>query len=391
MAGNNSITALLGSLVDASNNDGSKSYMTRVHQGIDPETTALAQHYAQNAQAKQLENQGAVAARDALSEAGRNGITNPLQLFGKVAAVNPGYLKDYATAASANPLGFALQQPQPGGDGQPTPLSSLQGDDLLKALPPQIASQIKGYSEGRIPFNPRLAATTQGQTLLGLITQYDPSFDTTDVTKRAQTAKSFAPGGKDRANINAIETALNTLALLHDTNEKLGGPSEQGILNKPLNVIRNIGLGAEGDDNLYRYDKLSKDAADEVTKAIIANGGTGADREERHKGLSSSNPVNARRTVIKASVDELMQRLNPVADSYNTGMGKNSSGVQLMTPQAQAAYKKVMGEDPQLTKVTGDANQNVTTNASSASPAPKVLYNAKGQKATLTNGKWVIE
>src|ERR1700761_6824899 len=100
------------------------------------EKGALADYYQQQALAKQQEVATNAATLQALSEAKQNGITNPLQLYAEAAKVNPDYLKNYASMAQSNPLGFALQgggQQATAGQAQQQSLSDLKGDDLLKA------------------------------------------------------------------------------------------------------------------------------------------------------------------------------------------------------------------------------------------------------------------
>lgn len=349
-------------------------------------------------QAAQLQLETQKNALAALAKMREQGVNNPQQILNSLASIDPQYAEKAAQLQSQNPLASLIQGSGNGAgntanENAPS-IDTLTGDDLLKALPPAIASQVKGISEGKIQLPGGLGGKGQAlrQQLLQLVTQYDPGFDAVNYNKRAQTAKSFAPGGKDRQNINSIETALNTLSLLHDTNDKLGGVDNLSILTTPANVIRNKTLSASSDNDLARYNKLAKDAADEVTKAIVSNGGTGADRDTRFKALSADQSPSARKAVIQASVDELMQRLNPVAESFNSGMGVTKNGIQLLTPQAQKSYTKVMGTAPELTMATGDQTQDVSTNSSENSSQIKegvTATNPKtGEKVVFKDGKW---
>lgn len=362
--------------------------LTRFNNAVDP---VAAQERAQ-AQAEQ-------SALAALASNRQQGITDPTANLRTIGQYVPQYTQAAAQAQAQNPLAAILQPTggtgggSGGGNGGGIP-ADLVGEDFLgalKAKAPSIANQVKAIAEGRqAPPSGYAMKSGYGQTMMALVSQYDPSFDQTNPLKRMQTAKSFAPGGKDRQNINAIETAINTLSLLNDTNEKLGDAGNWGPLSTTANSVKNAVLSGSGDTDLARYNKLAKDAADEVTKAIIANGGTGGDREERFKGFSANNTKDARKAVITASIDELMQRLNPVADSYNQAMGKSTPGIQLLTPQAQKAYAKTIGSAPQLTEATGNPAQDVTTNATdSAQQAPIIVNPKTGEKMTLQGGKWV--
>lgn len=341
MAGN-SISALIGSLVDAASPGAPPSYFTRVHQGIDPEANALAQYYTQNAQKQQMSNQAMQGSLAALADANQQGISNPMQLFGKVAATNPEYLKDYATAAATNPLGFALQQPQSG--GQPNPIASLQGGDLLKALPPQIASTIKGYSEGRIPFNARLAATPQGQTMLGLITQYDPTFDTADPTSRSKTRASFTSGA-DANNVAALNTAMAHAASLKEAYNNLDN-GDYPLLNKVENRVSI----ATGDKKVQEAasDVAAKGHAlsGELAKVFRSTGMAEADIKAWEDKLDVNATPSQQKATLNAAMDLMDGRLQALSEKYNQGLGQSKQGIELLSPKARDAYMKVRGEQP---------------------------------------------
>lgn len=280
----------------------------------------------------------AQAEQKALQDANAKGL-NPQQAYGRVAMSNPSALANYVKTSTANPLGFALGGAG-GGNDQKAPLANLSGDDLLKALPPQMASTVKAYGEYKVPFNPRLAATTQGQQLLGLITQTYPDYNVNNSTKIAQTIKDYAPGGKTRQNINSIGTAINTLTQLQEANEKLGG-AQYG------NTIRNAALNQQSDPNLVTYNQLSKTAADEVTKAVIGSGGGVTDRGTREAAFTANQSPEARKASITTAINELSSRLDPLAAAYTNGRDNPiSNGIELLDPKVQANYKKIMGMAP---------------------------------------------
>lgn len=268
------------------------------------------------------------------------------------------------------------------GGGQSGPLAGLSGQELLQKLPPQVASTIKAYGEYKVPFNPRLAATPQGQQLLGMITQAYPDYNVENSQKIHNTVKDFAPGGKSRQNINSIETAINTLSQLQDSSDKLGGPQY-------LNSIRNAALSGQSDPNLVDYQTKAKTAADEVTKAVVGAGGTGGDRNTREKSFTENQSPEARKSAITAAIGELNARLDPLATAYSTGLSKPVGNIELLSPKAQANYQKIMGIAPDNATAGKDAPQAAQPTTAPTIQEGQTATNPKtGAKLVFKNGKW---
>src|ERR1700748_2162089 len=93
----------------------------------------------QKINAAQMQNQTQQSVLQALAAARQQGNTNPTQILGTLATIDPQYAEKAAQIQAQNPLASILQGSQ-GAQGQ-TPAANLSGDDLLKALPPQIGTQ----------------------------------------------------------------------------------------------------------------------------------------------------------------------------------------------------------------------------------------------------------
>lgn len=239
----------------------------------------------------------------------------------------------------------------------PTAQTYPKNEDFLQSLDPRIATQVKAIAEGKMAVPSGFAMKTPyWQQMMQAVSQYDPQFDAVNYNARNKTYQDFT-SGKSRQNINSIDTAMNTLAQLQEASANLGGASNWGVLNKPVNWIENAYKDWKGDPNLVKYDALAKTAADEVTKAVVGGtGGTGGDREKREAVLSHNNPPETRTAAAQALIQELSARLDPLAQAYNQGMGTNAGGVDLLTPKTAKAYQKIMGVAPDTVNANGVKN-----------------------------------
>jgi hypothetical protein len=239
-----------------------------------------------------------------------------------------------------NPMGLSTGA----GGGQAD--TTLKGDDYLKQLPPQIGTQVKALAEGRMQFPGGFALKSPyWQQMISHVSNYDPNFDAVNYNARAKTRADYT-SGKTSQNIKSIETALNTLAQAKDASDSIGGVDNASVLNTPLNLAYSKFLGAEGSPELNTYNTLAKTAADETTRAVVGAGGTGADRQTREEQFGVGQAPKARNASLTTAAQELAARLDPVANMYNQGMGTTKGGIDLLSPQAQAAYYKLTGQPP---------------------------------------------
>lgn len=258
--------------------------------------------------------------------------------------------------------------------------STLTGDDYLKTLTPLRAANAKAASEGRLAISPFLLKTPYGQQLLSDTMQYDPSFDTTDPTKRSATVKAFSQSGKAGQNLTRIDTAINTLSQLYDANAKLGGPQY-------LNSVRNLALSGQSDPNLNNYNQLAKTAADEVAYAVGGGTSTDSDRKSRLSSFTANQAPEARQGAIETAIKELNARLDPLAQAYTEGMGRSKNGMDLLTPSTAKGYAKIMGVQPSPTSAPSNTDaggisiSNPTANDAPGKQISPTLAQAKAELA----------
>src|SRR6185295_7064011 len=100
-------------------------------------------------------------------------------------------------AREADPLGMlgsggARGNAMPGG-------ADLHGDEFLKTIPAQIGRQVKALAEGRQQFPASFALKSRyWQQMIGLVSQYDPSFDAVNYNARSKTRNAFTAGAESK-------------------------------------------------------------------------------------------------------------------------------------------------------------------------------------------------
>lgn len=238
----------------------------------------------------------------------------------------------------ADPYGNPTGNPPPGA-AQPT------GDDFLKTVNPALQPQIKALAEGRLAMPTR--PSPQQQQLIQLTAQYDPTFDATDYNKRNKTASDFSPGGMSGKAVNSINTTMGHLLRLDDQMTVLGNG------NVPLvNTISNWWQKETGNAAPTSAQQTRDAVANELRKVFATTGGGGL---EELKEWEANFPINASpdqaRAGIRNAITLMDSRLSSLGNAYSVGMGTRHSGLDLLSPDARAAYQKLTGGQPEAGNV----------------------------------------
>lgn len=374
------LLSALGAL--SPNEDGTQNGLQRFGAALDPQSG----YYQQEAIAKQQQNQVTQNALAALADARARGITNPQSLLSTLATVDPQYAEKAATLQSQNPLAALLQQNAGGtGTNTGTPISGLAGDGLLKALPAGIAAQVQGYAEGRLQPSPMMMRTKEGQQLMQLVSQYDPSFDAVNYAARAATRKDFT-AGKAAQNITALNTAVGHISTLQDAANALDN-TDYPTINSIVNTVKNL----TGSDKVKNFDTAKDAVADELTRVFRGSGGSVSDIESWKKKLDAANSPEQFKGVLNQMTELLNSRLDALGQQYNQGMGTTKQGIELLSPKAQAAYQKITGSPAAETGVTGNL---AADNAAQPQQPSKIAEGTTatnpqtGAKIVFKGGKW---
>lgn len=228
------------------------------------------------------------------------------------------------------------------------------GADFLKMLPPNIASEVQAYAEGRRPFPAGFALKSPYfQSLIQMVGQYDPTFDALNYNARAKTRADFT-SGKSSQTINALNTVIGHLDSLSTATDALNNTNVP-VLNSVLNQISSKLLGRP---NVTNFNTVKKAVADEVTKVWRQTGGSAADIKAASDNLDAANSPQQLHEAIAEYGHLLDSKLDALKTQYAQGMGTtDTTGLNVVTPQSQAVLDKLeakaAGQKPQSVPAEG--------------------------------------
>ena len=116
----------------------------------------------------------------------------------------------------------------------------------------------------------------------------------------------------------AMNTAIDHMDTLRGQIKQLPNGQYPAINDVVVNYGRAI-----GDPRINSYDAAAGLIAAEVTKAIVANGGTGDERAEKEKLLAVKNNPEALRGVLDSYTRLLGGQLKELKTQYESNGGKN--------------------------------------------------------------------
>ncbi len=240
-----------------------------------------------------------------------------------------------ATEAANNPLAALT-----GGAGAPasaTHAEGAHGEDFLKTLPQNVASEVKAYAEGRRPFPAGFALKSPYfQSLIQMVGQYDPTFDAVNYNARSKTRNDFT-SGKAAQTINALNTVTQHLDRLSDSADALNNSSIPAY-----NSIANLVSKATGNKQVTNFDTTKKAVVDELTRAWRGAGGSEGDIKSWSQVLDASESPEQLHGAIAEMGKLLEGKLSALQEQYGQGMGTtDTTGMRVVTPDARKVLDKL--------------------------------------------------
>lgn len=212
----------------------------------------------------------------------------------------------------------------------------LTGEDLIKSLPGPVAQQVKAIAEGRlaIPTGAGLRSP-YWQQMLGVVGQYDPSFDVNNPGKRMATAKAFA-SGKEAQQVNALNTVIGHLESLSKATDAMGN-----TWSPAFNSVKNWISAQRGKPEVKDFEATKKAVVDELTRVWRGTGGSEGDIKTWSVSLDAANSPEQLHAVV-AKIGELLEsKLSALDDQYKEGMGTIAQGRQMLTPKSRQTLDKL--------------------------------------------------
>lgn len=236
-------------------------------------------------------------------------------------------------------------------------------EKFLQTLPPALQPVVKGIAEGRIALPQRFLGSPQGMALLSAANQYDPTLDASNYANRLATRKAFSQGQYSQS-ITAANTALHHAGRALDNAAALNNIDTPilNLLNAPINAtLERTSPDFKGRLNAFRTDVNA--FASELERAWRGTGGSEQGIQEWRKTLNENDPPSAQAAAIKEGVKLLEGRVDELANAYNRGMNTNATGIQMLSPDAQAVYSKIVGAPPPGAMISTQRNGQAPTQA----------------------------
>jgi hypothetical protein len=252
--------------------------------------------------------------------------------------------------------------------------------EILAALDPNVASQVKALDEGRMAFPTGFALSKPyWQNMLRLVSQYDPSFDAVNYNARAKTRSDFV-AGKSAQNITSFNTAIGHLDTLDKTIDDLGN-TRFGWLNPTLQSAK-FAMGDQSfQESQKRFMAAKQAVTDELTRAFRGSGGNVHDIVGWEQTINQADSPAALHAATKAAVDLLRSRIESVGDQYNRGMGTTRDPLTMLSPHAQATIARLSGEAPAQkgtpSTTSVDPRDAAALKANAANPAAAAAIDRK--------------
>lgn len=280
------------------------------------------------------------------------------------------------------------------GDWQKIMGTDVHGQDFLSNVPGGLASQIKAYAEGRLPFPSGFALKSPYfQAILQMVGQYDPSFDAVNYNARNRMRSSLAStqSGSMGGNLTKINTAIGHLDSFDKAAQAMDNGDYPGM-NKFLNWI-----GPQvGDTSLAgrmrTFEQAKEAVSNELMSVFRGTGAASSDTAKWAETFNAADSPKALRSAVTSAVSLLKSRIEAITQTYQNGMGTTEEPLQMVYPKAAKTLARLESEG------TGSVSGNITAakpiqTDSLPDPAKysgKLLTDSKTNTKYISNGKtWV--
>jgi len=214
--------------------------------------------------------------------------------------------------------------------------SNKTGDDLLSALPPGLAAQIKAVGTYRQPA-PAGRTSPTGIKFMTLVNQAYPSYDASQYGTKVKARNDFATG-KNGNTVRSLNVAVQHLDQLGQLSDALG--------NGNLQLANQIGQAyaqQTGSAAPTNFDAAKQIAGDEIVKAIVGTGGAQSDRDEAAKQISRASSPTQLKGVIQTYQGLLGGQLKGLRQQYQKTTGLDDFE-DFLAPETQAKLEHTQAQ-----------------------------------------------
>lgn len=202
--------------------------------------------------------------------------------------------------------------------------------DVLEKYPPKVQALIKGLSDGTIDpskaFSKRIGKEGESELtkFLGIVKEYDPSFDTANAPARAATLKAFKSGVEAR-KLSALGTVVGHVTELAKDGVALDNWKSEtfGPLTQSANKMRLWMQENKQSPIVTRFDNAATAVANELENAFRGNNTAISGIMEWRKGINAGMASDQISESTKVLGKLLLARMGELKEQWDRGMGHN--------------------------------------------------------------------
>jgi hypothetical protein len=272
--------------------------------------------------------------------------------------------------------------------------SNVYGEDFLAAsgLPENVKANIRAIARG--DQLPPSTNRPQGNALMGLVNQFDPTFSQAIAPTRMQTRKAFATGTQGQA-VTALNTLPGHLQALSTDVDSLGGwDTSLGAVNRYLNAGRNWLNRGGSDASGQALAKINSDmtaVAEELERVWRGSGGNVTEIEDWKRNFDLADGPTAKHAALSRLSGLVQSRVDALKDQYARGMGTDRYAIEIGGSKVDPNLL-VRPEDQQIldTLSSGGRLPPESSVANSSGSESATAVNPKtGHVIVKRNGQWV--
>jgi hypothetical protein len=260
------------------------------------------------------------------------------------------------------------------------PSTNLVGDEYLATLSSDKQAIVKKLANYEI--DPRSLSMKGGhrEQLMAAASRVNPDFDAINYPARAATRKDFT-SGKSAQNISSFNTAIGHLDTLDKAIDALGNTGSSWY-NKISGVVSEQ-TDTKYQKSLKEFQTARTAVSDELTRAFRGSGGNVHDIKQWESAINTADSPQALHAATKQAMELLRSRIEAVGDQYNRGMNTSKEAVELLSPKAQSAISRLLGEGGQEKPATVKTSELPKTNVKTLDP---VKVSTKDGYSALPSG-----
>lgn len=292
-------------------------------------------------------------------------------------------------------LPAVLQTPQ----GKADPESQAAFMTALKAKPKGglLANNIQQAAEYKMPsttFTARQIGGLNRATFMGLVKQYDPTFDETKYKPRQDMMTSWRGDGKTAQTMASARKIVNHLADLNKASTQMDAVTSNmagGAFNPLIAGAKRVGVQGQKEaqkaqEALSAYKTAQNVLALELRR-FFATAGSGSQKEiEDWQALS--NPMGTttdRKTFLQTAAKMMLGQVVPKVQQYQETIGDLPPGSQWLDNKDRIRLRSMGVDVSDLPPLPENANK--TLDPAEKDLPPEIQGLAPGMKATLPDGR----